>query len=190
MILSIIRHGLTQANERRLYCGHTDVPLSEQGKQDLMVIKDTVAYPVADVFITSGLIRTSETLRILYDREPDLVIEEFKELNHGDFEMKSYDELKDKPEYQRWIGDTYNEAAPGGESRAAFDKRVMTGFDKLLCIDADSAVVVCHGGVIVSIMEWLFPGQRNFYQWQPRNGRGYTLDVTLSNNNAVLISEI
>ena len=184
----MIRHGRTQANEKRLYCGYTDVPLSEQGRRDLAELKVTVAYPVAEIYITSGLRRTTETLQILYDREPDMVIEEFKELNHGDFEMKSYDELKDKPEYQRWISDTFNEAGPGGESRAAFDKRVMTGFDKLLCIDADSAVVISHGGVIVSIMERLFPGQRDFYQWQPRNGYGYSIDI--NNKSSVLVSEI
>ena len=188
MILHLIRHGRTQANEKRLYCGYTDIPLSEQGRLDLMALKDTVVYPIADIYITSGLRRASESLQILYDRKPDVVIEEFKELNHGDFEMKSYDELKDDPEYQRWIGDTYNEASPGGESRAVFDRRVMTGFDKLLGIEADSIVVVSHGGVIVSIMERLFPGQRDFYQWQPRNGRGYTLDI--SSNSAELISEI
>jgi len=153
-----------------------------------MVLKDTVVYPVADVYISSGLRRASESLRILFEREPDLVIEELKELNHGVFEMKSYDELKDDPEYQRWIGDTYNEASPDGESGAVFEKRVKAGLDKLLGIDADSIVAVSHGGVIASIMERLFPGQRNFYQWQPRNGRGYTLDI--NKNNAELISEI
>ena len=128
------------------------------------------------------------TAEEVVDREPDLIIEELKELNHGVFEMKSHDELMHDPGYQRWIGDIHNEAPPGGESRTAFEKRVKAGLDNLLCIEADSIVVVSHGGVIVSIMERLFPGQRNFYQWQPRNGRGYTLDI--SNKNAILISEI
>ena len=31
MRIYLIRHGKTEANERRLYCGSTDLPLSRQG---------------------------------------------------------------------------------------------------------------------------------------------------------------
>jgi len=188
MKLSVIRHGVTEANEKKLYCGITDVPLSEQGRLYLNELKKIVVYPVADVYITSGLTRTTETLRILYDREPDITIEEFRELNHGDFEMKSYRELKDNPDYQRWIGDIYKETCPNGESGEALHSRVKTGLDKLNGIKADSAVIICHGGVIVSIMEQMFPKQRSFYEWDLKNGRGYTFEY--SNGKATLISEI
>jgi alpha-ribazole phosphatase len=179
---------MSTANEMNLNCGWTDVLLSSKGKQDLVALKESVDYPLADAYVSSGMARAAETLWILYDREPDVVLEELREMNLGDFEMKSYDELKDNPEYQRWISDTYNKACPNGESRAVFNERVLSGFNKLCSIKADSAVVICHGGVIVSIMERLFPGQRSFYQWQPGNGHGYTLDIT--SGNAILVSEI
>jgi len=180
MRLSIIRHGMTEANEKRLYCGSTDIPLSEQGRHSLAMLKETVIYPAADVYITSGLIRACETLRILYNREPDAVMAEFKEMAFGDFEMKSYEELKDKPAYRLWISGGCETACPNGESRDAFDSRVMAGLDKLFDVNSGtgSYVVVCHGGVIVSIMERLFPGKKNFYEWQPDFGRGYTLDIS------------
>ena len=38
-----------------------------------------------------------------------------------------------------------------------------------------SAFVVCHGGTITYIMEHLAPGQKNYYEWQPKPGRGYML---------------
>jgi alpha-ribazole phosphatase len=140
------------------------------------------------VYITSGLKRANETLRILYNREPDFVIGEFKEIHLGDFEMKTYDELKDKLEYQLWINDFYNFACPNGESNAEFDERVKAGLDKLSDIKTDSAVIICHGGVIVSIMERMFPNQKNFFEWQPENGRGYILEFNFENTK--LISEI
>ena len=31
MIIYLIRHGKTEANERHLYCGSTDLPLSDAG---------------------------------------------------------------------------------------------------------------------------------------------------------------
>ena len=188
MRVSILRHGATEANEKRLYCGRTDVPLSEYGRHNLAALKKTVAYPSAVIYITSGLSRADESLRILYDREPDAVITEFMEMDFGDFEMKSYDELKDDPEYRRWIGDVDNRACTGGESKAGFNNRVTAGLDRLRGMGAGSAVVICHGGVIVSVLERFFPGQKNFYEWQPEPGRGYTLDIF--SETAASISEI
>lgn len=195
MRLNIIRHGMTEANERHLYCGFTDIPLSKLGRQSLTRLKETIIYPTADLYITSGLIRASETLSILYDREPDVVMEEFKEFNFGDFEMKSYDELKDKAEYQHWINDG-SVRCPNGESRDIFENRVMAGLNKLsVMIEAklqsdtwhESAVVVCHGGVIALIMERLFPDQKNFHDWQPDFGRGYTLNISSERNPELLL---
>ena len=177
MRLNVIRHGMTKANESRLYCGFTDLPLSEKGKDGLLSLRNTLVYPKAALYITSGLTRACETMRVLYDRERDLIIEDFKELNFGDFEMKSYNELKDKPEYQNWIDIGNDAACPNGESRNAFEKRICNGIEKVIRLGAESAVIVCHGGVIAVMMEKLFPGRRNFYEWQPGYGRGYTFDV-------------
>ena len=185
MRLHFLRHGMTEASEKRLYCGHTDLPLSEQGRSDLAMLKETIIYPKADIYITSGLTRACKTLYILYNREPDLIMEEFKEIDFGNFEMKSHEDLKDEPEYQRWINDG---SCPGGESRDVFRNRVMTGLDKLSALDAESAVVICHGGVIVLIMEQLFPGEKNFYEWQPGFGHGYSFDIF--DGSATLVSQL
>jgi len=189
MKLNIIRHGRTEANEKQLHCGQTDVPLSRKGMHELALLKKTIAYPTAAVYISSGLKRATETLRILYNREPDVIISEFKEIHHGDFEMKSHDDLKDNPEYQRWISDAYNLPYPNGESGAEFNDRVKIGLDKLVAMKIDSATVICHGGVIVSILERMFPNQKNYYEWQPDNGRGYILEI-ITTEKAILSSEI
>jgi len=36
MKLILIRHGKTEANEKHLYCGSTDIPLSDGGKAELI----------------------------------------------------------------------------------------------------------------------------------------------------------
>ena len=188
MKLNLIRHGKSEANEKQLYCGQSDVSVTKQGILELKELKKNIVYPTADIYITSGLTRTLETIQILYDRDPDIIISEFMELDMGDFEMKSHDELKDKPEYQRWIEDIDNVACPNGESKITFINRVNRGIEKLLNIKTESAVIICHGGVISSIMDRYFPGKSNFYEWQPSYGRGYTLEIIL--NNTVLISKI
>jgi len=171
-----IRHGASVANEKRLYCGFTDAPLSEAGKEALYRLRSNIGYPTADIYITSGMKRTDETLKILYNRAPDLVIEEFREFNFGGFEMKSHDELLSAADYIQWLESGCETACPGGESREEFRSRLMGGLARVARLDAKSAVIVCHGGVIAEIMAFLFPGeQRCFYEWQPDFGRGYSI---------------
>ena len=187
MRLHIIRHGMTEANEKCLYCGQTDLSLSESGEQYLFDLKKTLHYPNAGIYITSNLKRAIETLYILYDRAPDIIFKEFNEINFGKFEMKSHDELLDDPDYQSWINDQDNITCAGGESRDEFYNRLKSGLGKLRSLEAECIVLVCHGGVIAFIMETFFPGKKNFYEWQPDFGRGYTVDIV--EGSYILISD-
>ena len=121
----LLRHGRTKANEGHLYCGSTDWPLSEEGRKCLMQ-KRGVYGTEWESFYTSGLIRTKETLEILFGEqkaakeEPNL-----REMDFGDFEGKSYEMLKDDPAYQEWIsGDNERKICPGGESGEQMRVRV------------------------------------------------------------------
>lgn len=43
---------------------------------------------------------------------------------------------------------------------------------------AENVVIVCHGGVIATIMHDLFPeGRDHLFHWVPNPGRGYSLAV-------------
>ena len=66
MTIYLIRHGKTEANERRLYCGSTDLPLSESGREELRRIR----YDISGVrFLTSGMARANETMELLFRSE-------------------------------------------------------------------------------------------------------------------------
>ena len=48
----LIRHGKTEANEKHLYCGSTDIPLSEAGVEELKMM----TYRIENArLITSGM---------------------------------------------------------------------------------------------------------------------------------------
>jgi len=175
-----VRHGKTQANEQRLYCGRTDLPLSEEGAAEIVGFKDQGIYPPPAelTFYTSGLLRTEQTLDLIYGPVERIAVPDLAELQFGAFEMKSYEDLKERDDYQAWITDeTGDVACPGGESKNRFQKRAIQAFDKLAS-QSRPAFVSCHGGVIVCIMDTIFPNQRNFYEWQPQPGHGYTLIYT------------
>ena len=101
MTVFLIRHGRTLANEQHLYCGSTDLPLSRAGREAL------ANRPPIDVgaarFITSGMRRCNETLALLFGNVPYEVVEDFREIDFGAFEMKSYEMLKDELAYQTWL---------------------------------------------------------------------------------------
>ena len=179
MTIHFLRHGLTQANEKQLYYGSTDLPLSEQGVGELQRLRETLALPAADCHVTSGLRRAKESLHILFGVTPQQTVAELNEYDFGDFEMKSYEELKHDPAYLRWIAGDDDTLCPGGESRNQFAERVTKGFEIVRNIKADRVLVVCHGGVISTLMEQLFPGQKNhYYEWIPECGRGFTVEIS------------
>jgi len=171
MTIYLIRHGKTQANEEKLYCGSTDLPLSQKGREELLQLR----YDIKNVrFLTSGMRRTNETLKILFGDVPYGEDPRFREVDFGIFEMHSYQELKDIPEYQAWCtGDNEANIPPGGESGQQMKRRVLEAFPQI----REDTVLVCHGGVIAAIMEHLFPEEnKTRYEWQPKNGYGYILE--------------
>ena len=177
MKLYLIRHGMTIANERRLYCGASDPELTQHGRELLLQLKQEKRYPSPEGLhiLSSGMRRTDETLEIIYGRGADHCDVAFREMNFGAFEMHSYDELKDDPQYQAWIMDESGTACtPGGESSAEFQARVCRAVDAI----RRDAIVFCHGGVISAIMQHFFPEEdKNLYQWQPGYGCGYALEL-------------
>ena len=100
MTVYLIRHGKTEANEKHLYCGSTDIPLSEAGRKELQAPH----YAIENArFITSGMKRTDETLQILFGDVSFETEPRFREVDFGSFEMESYEDLKDRPDYQAWL---------------------------------------------------------------------------------------
>jgi alpha-ribazole phosphatase len=172
MTIYLIRHGKTEANEKHLYCGSTDLSLSVAGREELQNIR----YDIKNVrFITSGMKRTNETLQMLFGDVPYEVEPRFREVDFGIFEMHSYDQLKDTEEYQAWLaGDNDINVPPKGESGEQMKARVLEALSEI----KDDTCIITHGGVIASIMECLFSNEgKNRYQWQPKPGRGYAIEI-------------
>jgi len=186
MILSLIRHGKTEANEKRLYCGWTDLPLSPSGEEELYQLKGEIVYPRGELYITSGLLRTTQTMNILFDNPKIKVMNNLREMHFGNFEMHSYNELKHNDDYLSWISGIEHVSPPFGESKQIFKKRVINGLYEIMqyCNSkkVETVVIVTHGGVIATLMEFFCPGQKDFYEWQPSLGRGYSITIHELNN--------
>lgn len=173
MRILLLRHGITEANEKHLYCGSTDLPLSPAGRAALR--RQEMPAP-GTRFITSGMRRCNETLQALFGTVPYEIEPDFREIDFGDFEMKSYEMLKDDPAYQTWLtGDNEKNVPPNGESGEHMTRRALAAFARVQKAGRD-AVIVTHGGVIAAIMAHLFPEGKNRYEWQSPNGGGYVIE--------------
>lgn len=187
--LHLIRHGITEGNEKGWYYGATDIGLSETGRAELTSLSKDPNFPFSvrnqtpnAKYFTTGMLRTEETFNILFDNRPHTAISELREMNFGEFEKHTHEELLTREEYRIWIEDAKNDdyILPGGESRNQFRSRIKKAFDDLVkdlyCSDTSDYVLVCHGGTIGVTMERLFCGQReSFFQWIPKPGHGFTL---------------
>ena len=176
--LYLLRHSLTAANEARQYCGRVDPPLSPNGRALAERLRRERPLPPCDVYVTSGMARADETLRLLTGHAADVVLPDLREMDFGAFELRRYEELRDDPDYQRWIADARGEfPCPGGESTGAFRARALRGGAALLALPGETAIAVCHGGVIVQLMGAWFPGEdRHYYQWQPGPCGGWRVE--------------
>lgn len=178
--ISLIRHGKTYANEKKLYYGFSDISLSESGIKELYNLKQNIKYPKASLFIISGLKRTIETLNILFGNVDYIINKDLKEMNFGDFELKSYEQLKNNKHYIKWIQNIDKNIIPNGETKQQFENRVIRGFNNIFkhCLQnkIEDVVIVCHSGVISIIMQNIFKEEdKNFYEWLPDYAKGYTI---------------
>ena len=189
----LIRHGITTGNEQRMYYGSTDVPLTERGMEALRKNVKAGIYPDSPDarFFTTGMLRTEQTLKILYGDREHGTIEKLKEINFGEFEMHTYADLSDKPEFAKWLNqEDEAKAPPGGESIRDFSIRIREGFDelkvehellmlKLRNYEKDAMTIcVCHGVVSAGIMNYIWPEEgKNFFDWIPDPGHGYILNM-------------
>jgi alpha-ribazole phosphatase len=158
MSVTLIRHSLTESNKNGIYSGgKTDSPLCEDG---IKLAKEKCDLTVKKVF-SSPMKRCLHTAELMFPNAEISVIEDFREINFGDFEGKNFDELKDDKNYTDWVNSNCENAPPNGESLLDFNLRVRKAFDKIRNSEKD-IIIVAHAGTVMSIMSYLCPDKQYF----------------------------
>ncbi|MFR6496091.1 MAG: histidine phosphatase family protein [Ruminococcus sp.] len=113
--ISVIRHGRTAANDKGIYIGRTDFPLSDKGAAELAGKMDEFQYPNVARVYSSPLRRCTETAEILFPDVQIQTVDNLIEMDFGAFEGKSADELVEKPEFKEWLKGGMDCRPPQGE---------------------------------------------------------------------------
>ncbi len=177
MKIYLIRHGRTTANEEKRYSGKQDVLLSRNGVIELRKVKESLSHLDGTPVFLSTLTRTRQTKDILLpSSEIKGKLSFMNETNFGDFEGKTYTDLKEDKNYLRWITDVTNEVPLNGESYTVFKNRVIENFVEHIKELNQDTVYITHGGVIRMIMSQLLDTSKDFFEWSIPNGLGYMLE--------------
>lgn len=152
MNIYLIRH--TSVNVPAGYAyGQTDVPLRPSFEEEAEKVKGTIAGLSFDKVWCSPLTRCVRLAN--YCGYPEAIREDrIKELNFGEWEMKSWEEISSDPRAEAWFADWLHVPTPGGESLSdqyrrvsCFLEEIKTGSEKTVCLFA-------HGGVLTCARVW------------------------------------
>ena len=176
MKLTLLRHGNTEGNIRGLYYGASDIPILPESERELKKRAAEGGYPIVKKYYTSGMKRAEQSFAALYGSAPHEALPGLREINLGDFEMRSYEELKNDPAFIEWCtGDNERNVCPNGESGEQVTERALAALWPIIEAGED-AVVVTHGGVIGGVLARLFPNPRGRYLFTPAPGTGFTVE--------------
>jgi alpha-ribazole phosphatase len=184
LAITLIRHGMTPENKEKRYIGHMDVPLAEPEKTRLLQADLPLFKPV-DLLVSSDLLRCRQTRELLFRNYGGDKYEmaQWREIHFGDWEGKTFLELKEIKEYQQWLSSPLVMAPPNGESYQAFCQRVEEALEQTILLaeqaNANHVAVVTHGGPIRCVLERYAPQKQPFWEWIVPFGGGFTLQSTL-----------
>lgn len=206
----LVRHGRTMGNLEKRYVSRTDESILEEEYLRLGQRNNKEKNSnISEVYV-SPLLRCRQTAKVLFPYAKQIVVDDFKECDFGDFEYKNYEELADNPQYQDFI-DSYGEVPfPNGESKKDFCNRASNAFFEIInskinkcekmaatgTVDGfvknkseleKSIDIVCvvHGGTIMAIMDRFSSPHKSYFEWQVKNGEGIYITYTDSDTCVV-----
>lgn len=189
MKIVLVRHGYSEGNKNGTFTGWSDVKLSQEGIEDLKRFKTEYAYPETERYYTSDLVRTIDTFDILFGDEKEIFEQspELREIYFGKLEdvVSSTFPLNF---VEAWSS---NERHEDWETRSEFSYRIISKLELIAKDmkenDVDSATIVCHSGVIKTILISL--GNLPYMDFKiipTSNGLGYVLDLDYDEEKTML----
>jgi alpha-ribazole phosphatase len=141
------------------YCGHSDPDLNERGRAQIsQLVQDLSAESFTTVY-SSDLRRARYTAgAIAGDRAIQQILRPaLREIHFGEWEGLTWEQIEQKdPQYaQEWMTGYPHVPAPGGETYAGFQARVLAELNQLVGERRGSVAVVTHAGVLRIVLRHL-----------------------------------
>lgn len=151
--ITLVRHGESVANRVQRWQGQGDSPLSDLGRQQAEQVGQRLRHAVFDRVISSDLSRARDTALATGHRfETDPT---WREFDVGAWEGLTREEVNERyPEEMARLKAGEDIPMGGGESYGSFSARIDRALGKLRSelAPGQHALVVCHGGVIGTLI--------------------------------------
>ena len=188
--LYIVRHGETAWNREGRIQGHSDVGLSERGRQQAILLAQRLKSVSLDAAYASDLCRASDTAAVvLQGRDVPLYpTARLREYHKGAFEGLTETELRARypAEYPGYIAKDLDYAPEGGESTRSVSDRMTSVINEIKARHlGDNVLVVGHGGSLRAAMMALL-GMSMDANWRFVFGNCTLTIVDTYHDNAVL----
>jgi broad specificity phosphatase PhoE len=149
----LVRHGATILSTEDRFAGATDVPLSDEGRQQVSHLAARLSGEHIAAVYASPLGRTMETAAILAHPHnlPILKVEGLREISHGRWEQLTRKEVEHKfpQEAEEWERDPFTFAPQGGESGLAVTARALPALVQIVREqEGHPVIVVSHKATI------------------------------------------
>lgn len=147
-----VRHGEPVAAARGTVYGKLDVGLSKNGEAQVTRTAEWLKrFEITQIY-TSPRVRATESARIVAETLalPVIIENRFAEIDFGDFEGATYDEVKARfPDiYELWMTRPTEVEFPNGESFTIMQRRVLAAIDEIKTAHQNqTAAIFAHGGV-------------------------------------------
>lgn len=135
--------------------------LSDQGCEEALVLRETLAYDVIDLGIASQLLRTQETLALALGGRPvpTVIFDGLNEIDFGAYEGGPLADYR----IWAWTNEPDDECPGGGESRTAAANRFAAALDVLVERPEERILVVSHAlplRYVIDASDGRFPASR------------------------------
>lgn len=142
--ITLVRHGETDWNKKRIIQGRFDIPLNETGMEQAIRTAKNFSKDSFDHIFCTPLIRTKQTALIIakniHFSDPVKIVDELIERDFGQADGKNIDEY-----YPRVL----RGEIPDMETHEAIEHRVITALKTLAKTHPEQKLlVVCHSHVI------------------------------------------
>ena len=149
----LVRHGATILSAEDRFAGAIDVPLSDEGREQVRRLAERLSGDEITAVYASPLGRTIETASILAapHRLPVQPVEGLREISHGRWEQLTRKEVAQRfpEESAEWDRDPYTFAPQGGESGLAVTARALPALVEIIRAHLGQRVlVVSHKATI------------------------------------------
>ena len=152
----IIRHGETEWNKTGRFQGHSDVPLSAEGRAQAAALGKNLVVDHVDAIYASDLTRAMETAAPLAQRFGLEVISDplLRELNFGSWEGRNFNDVNaENPDVMKtFYNDPERVNIPDSEPFPEFQRRVAGRVREIVAQERGKRIVIVSHGASIRIL--------------------------------------